>query len=271
MLSLPANASDINDKKSKSTTLTDGQLLTRDYHITPGQSIVFKDLGRQIGWKTVFLVEYAGPLLIHPLLYFYPQLFYGHAIKKHSSVQMMALAMICVHFAKRELETLFVHRFSHATMPFTNLFKNSFHYWVLSGLLLGYEIYSPSNTKAYLKEPSLTSYHWGLVTVYAWAQLSNLSTHLTLRNLRPAGTKVRKIPYGYGFDAPFNLSCPNYFFESIVWVCIVALTRSYGGFVFLLAAVVQMFLWALKKHAAYRRDFAKEYPRARKAMIPFVA
>ncbi|KAL2059575.1 hypothetical protein ABVK25_000868 [Lepraria finkii] len=35
------------------------------------QSIIYvKDLGPQIAWRTVFLVEYAGPLLIHPLLYF---------------------------------------------------------------------------------------------------------------------------------------------------------------------------------------------------------
>lgn len=55
----------------------------------------------------------------------------------------LAYACVTFHFLKREYESVFVHRFSNSTMPLRNLFQNSFHYWVLSGLLIGYYLYSP--------------------------------------------------------------------------------------------------------------------------------
>ena len=41
--------------------------------------------------------------------------------------------MVLGHYLKREFETIFIHRFSNATMPFLNVFKNSTHYWILLG------------------------------------------------------------------------------------------------------------------------------------------
>jgi len=59
-----------------------------------------------------------------------------------------------------------------------------------------------------------------------FAEISNLSTHLTLRALRPAGTRKRAIPYGYGFS---SISYPNYFFESVAWLTICCMTNSVAG------------------------------------------
>lgn len=49
---------------------------------------------------------------------------------------------------------------------------------------------------------------------------------MTLRGLRPPGTRTRAIPYGYGFSL---VSCPNYFFEVMGWVVIAVMTNSIAG------------------------------------------
>ena len=43
----------------------------------------------------------------------------------NSSLRRYVFAMAMLHFVKRELETLFVHRFSHGTMPFSFVFRKS--------------------------------------------------------------------------------------------------------------------------------------------------
>lgn len=57
-------------------------------------------------------------------------------------------------------------------------------------------------------------------------ELANLHAHITLRNLRPPGTKVRAIPYGFGFNW---VSCPNYLWEILGWAVIGGMTNSIAG------------------------------------------
>ncbi|XP_052655722.1 uncharacterized protein LOC128147302 [Harpia harpyja] len=86
----------------------------------------FRDLGAQISWVTVFLTEYAGPLLIYLLFYFRVPFLYGprydFTASRHPVVHL-ACGCHSFHYIKRLLETLFVHRFSHGTMPLRNIFK----------------------------------------------------------------------------------------------------------------------------------------------------
>ena len=102
-----------------------------------------------------------------------------------------------VHFSKRELETLFVHRFSAATMPVANIFRNSAHYWILSGFLMAYLVYSPTAAAAGESNSYLT--YIGLA-LFIIGEVGNFSTHITLRNLRSSGGAERGIPQGLGFD-----------------------------------------------------------------------
>jgi very-long-chain enoyl-CoA reductase len=239
--------------------------------VAEGGELSVKDLGPQISWKTVFMVEYAGPLFIHPVIYYFPKMFYGGPVH-HSMLQRYVFAFVILHFAKRELETLFVHRFSHATMPFVNIFKNSAHYHLGSGLALAYSIYSPVYGAA---SPYILGtvrndplYIQAGAAIWLFSEISNLITHIKLRKLRPAGSRKRSIPQGYGFNL---VSVPNYFFEFLGWLVIAALTGSYVAWIFLVISTYQMYVWAIKKHRAYRKEFGSNYPRDRKAMFPFIA
>ncbi|KAG6833104.1 hypothetical protein H0H87_011212 [Tephrocybe sp. NHM501043] len=235
-----------------------------------GGELQVKDLGAQISWRTVFLIEYGGPLVIHPLIYYFPQIWYGQDVH-HSALQKYVYTFVMLHFLKRELETVFVHRFSHGTMPFRNVFKNSAHYHLLSGLALAWDVYRPkfSATSSYVSGTirSNEKFLWICAGIWTFAELSNLHTHLTLRALRPANSRVRAIPYGYGFSF---LSCPNYFFETLGWAVVTMMTGSIASAVFLVVSTTQMILWAIKKHKNYKKEFGKDYPRGRNAMIPFI-
>ncbi|TIA88690.1 hypothetical protein E3P99_02481 [Wallemia hederae] len=248
--------------------LKDDAATLSHYNINNGDILYIKDLGPQVSWTTVFLVEYAGPLLIHPLFYHFSSLIYRKQFTP-SDMQTLAYILILIHFIKREVETVFVHRFSNATMPFMNIFRNSAHYHLLSGLLIAVAIYGPWYSVDALRDShrSNPNYLAFWLAVWVFCQVSNLITHIKLRNLRPAGTKERNIPMGYGFNM---VTCANYFFEIGGWVAILGITGSWAVAIFLLVSAVTMAKWAKKKDQLYRKQFGDKYPRNRRILFPYI-
>ncbi|TPX46515.1 hypothetical protein SeMB42_g03147 [Synchytrium endobioticum] len=238
------------------------------YNVKDGDTIIFKDLGLQISWTAVFVLEYLGPILIHPLFYFFPQLFYTAAPAPRTTIQNVTLILTVLHFMKREYETLFVHRFSLETMPLMNLPKNCAHYWFFSGLLLAHATYRPGFNGGVAGGIGSGAGLYVLIGVWMYAEISNFVTHLTLRNLRPPGSKVRNIPHGYGFAL---VACPNYLFEALGWVSLSLINGSAASWLFTALGTWQMYVWAVKKHDRYKKEFGLQYPRGRKAMFPFIA
>eukprot|EP01041_Mallomonas_annulata_P007384 gene7384-15077_t len=247
----------------KTTRLDDDSKTLKDYGVVDGDKLQFKDLGPQIGYRTVFLIEYAGPILFVLLYALRPSIIYGTEASSIPYNWVAVLGIICwtIHFLKREIETIFVHRFSRPTMPLSNLFKNSMYYWSF-GAVIGYPLCHPG-----YKAPEDTQVYVGLA-IFAFSELGNLICHLMLRNLRAKeGSLQRPIPKGFLFD---YVSCPNYTFEVLSWVGYSIMSQIPFSYLFTLIGFMQMADWALKKHKGYLKSHDEYKGLRRKAIIPFI-
>ncbi|WNJ19399.1 DUF1295 domain-containing protein [Pontibacter sp. G13] len=87
-----------------------------------------------------------------------------------------------------------------------------------------------------------------------------------LIHLRKPGETGYSIPYGGWFRW---VSCPNHFGEIIEWVGFAMLTWSWAGLSFAVWTAANLIPRALDHHRWYQDKFA-EYPKNRKAVIPFI-
>ncbi|CAD7701677.1 unnamed protein product [Ostreobium quekettii] len=237
-----------------------------EYGLEDGSTVVLKDLGPQIAYIAVFFWEYFGPLAVYPLFYFFPKLLYPFHREPvvHSIVQTMALAFWTAHYAKRILETFFVHRFSKGTMPLFNLFKNCSYYWGFAAMVsyfVNHPLYTPPDVTA-------ASLLLGGAVV---CQVSNLYCHILQKNLRKPGEKGYKVPHGFLFE---YITCANYTCETLAWVLFGFATKTVAAFLFATVGGLQMAQWAGDKHRRLVKMFdGKEsrplYPK-RWRMIPFL-
>mmetsp|Transcript_32873 Transcript_32873/g.47481 ORF Transcript_32873/g.47481 Transcript_32873/m.47481 type:complete len:299 (-) Transcript_32873:1234-2130(-) len=252
------------DVDTNPVRLDDDSKTIESYGLGPSPSLIFKDLGPQIGYRTVFLVEYFGPMLFVSLYALRPSFLFGEAASSTPFNWVALLGVCCwnLHFLKRELETIFVHKFSRPTMPLSNLFKNCAYYWCF-GAVIGYPLCSPA-----FVPPSDTQVYIGFA-IFALCELGNLICHLMLSNMRPAeGSTARSIPRGFLFEL---VACPNYTFEVASWVGFSIMTQIPFSYLFTLVGFLQMADWAMKKHKGYKKAFDGDYTKLkRKAIVPFL-
>lgn len=250
------------DPSTRKTLKNRKAKLSDEPNVSAAKEVLVKDLGPQIAWRTVFVIEYLGPILLHALVVAARPYIYKDGAGPMSSTQWLSFGMIVAHFIKREVETLFVHKFSANTMPAFNIFKNSFFYWALSGLLCALSIYHPGSLAARAEQPLIDLVGLAL---YLFSEIGNALVHLYLSSLRSTGGTERKIPSGYGFSL---VTCPNYMYEILAWVGIIIASRDWSVALFISIGAAQMFTWAKGKERVYRKEFPDKYKKKRFVILP---
>ncbi|XP_050214345.1 steroid 5-alpha-reductase DET2 [Mercurialis annua] len=102
--------------------------------------------------------------------------------------------------------------------------------------------------------------------VFASGMWINIWSDRVLVGLKRGGGGY-KIPRGGLFEL---VSCPNYFGETMEWLGWTVLTWSWTGFAFFLYTFANLVPRACANHKWYLEKFGEDYPRSRKAVIPFL-
>ncbi|KAK3092950.1 hypothetical protein FSP39_009294 [Pinctada imbricata] len=112
---------------------------------------------------------------------------------------------------------------------------------------------------------SNVSYYLGIILFFVGMAINIHADHV-LRNLRKPGEKGYKIPHGgmYNF-----ISCPNFFGEILEWSGFAIANGTVAAISFAIFTACNIGPRACQHHKWYQQKF-EDYPKKRKALIPFV-
>ncbi len=241
--------------------------------------------GPQIAWRTVFVVEYIGPIFIHAALYYLHPIIplpafmtAGQTASRSdplTDIQTLLFWLFELHYIKRELETLFLHRFSANTMPAFNIFRNSAMYWLSGGVAAGWSLYAPlSPFRVSATSPLASPPRAGFgsspldyvgLAFFVVGELCNFSVHYHLAHLRKPGSTERGIPNCIGSSL---VTSPNYMFEVLSWLGVILISRDLTVVVFIIFGSVYMAQWSRDKERILRQQFPDTYKKKKYTMLP---
>lgn len=193
------------------------------------------------------------------LLYF-PAFAYGYYRYNtgHGKRADLIASMILVHFLKRCLECLFLHKYS-GKMPLASSAFISFFYTLLAfGCMHVVEKMPQSGFEEWTEVYGIRLFIVGIS--------GNFYHHWLLATLRKPGEKGYKIPRGGCFEF---VAAPHYFFELIGWYGITLASQHSLVGLFAIAMSIYLFDRAIGQSEWNRRKI-RGYPKSRKNIIPFL-
>lgn len=170
------------------------------------------------------------------------------------------MSLWTVHFVRRTLESMFVHKYSGVEVSVADSVQEYLYYWVFA-YLIALEI----DEELEVDIPT-----WRLaagVLIFIFAEMINSYCHVHLARLRTKRDEVseRKLPMVWPFTW---LSSPNYSAEILAWVGFNLVTPTWSGIAFMALGAAIMGTWAHAKFNMNRDFFGDKWPASRKIMIP---
>lgn len=172
-----------------------------------------------------------------------------------SPVQWTVFGAVFLHFLKRVLESLFLHKYSKPVSLFTTILIACFY--STAAFVIG------SLNQRPIPAPDFP-FAFGVVFFLAGVA-GNFYHHKLLAGLRKNSLDYF-IPKGGLFEF---VVCPHYLFEICAWLGFALLSRHFAAWLILCFVIAYLTAQGLRTLEWYRAEFA-DFPRSRKALLPFI-
>jgi len=193
------------------------------------------------------------------LLYFIPLIVMNLCsllfLEQLSFVQASIILAINLHFAKRCLEVLFLHKYS-GPINWPTVIQIAIAYSGAAAML------------AFLNRnplPAPDALFWIGVLLFSVGQFFNFYHHKLLADLRSVDTSYA-IPKGGLFDW---VTAPHYLMELSAWLGIAFMSRHFAAYLIFAWTCSYLFARAARTHEWYLEKFA-DYPKDRRVIVPFI-
>ncbi len=214
------------------------------------------------GWGPRISARWGWVLMESPSLITFVVL-YAVGDQRGNPVAIVFLLMWAVHYVNRSFVYPFRLRGSRRSMAVSVIAMGA-AFNVGNGYLNARYLFTlgPELETSWLLDPRFIV---GFVLFCAGYALNQRSDRVLI-GLRAGGESGYKIPHGGGYRF---VSCPNYLGEMIEWGGWALVCWNPGATAFLIWTAANLAPRAIKTHRWYREQFA-DYPRERKALIPFI-
>jgi 3-oxo-5-alpha-steroid 4-dehydrogenase 1 len=133
---------------------------------------------------------------------------------------------------------------------------------LINGFLNGYYL---GNLSQKTISDNIPLFAFGLL-IFVAGMYTNIKADNSLISLRKKGGKDYKIPEGFLFE---RISCPNHFGEIVEWIGFALMAWNIPAISFAFWTFANLAPRSVAHHHWYKKRFV-DYPRTRKAIIPFI-